>query len=60
MKIQGFLHAEDSSLTGLDRMVGLEAFYTAVDGGSIRKSLINVDDLTQTTDDVSLCSNSYP
>jgi hypothetical protein len=27
-------------------------FYTTVGGGSIRKYLINVDDLTQTTDDV--------
>jgi hypothetical protein len=27
-------------------------FYTAVDGGSIRKYPINVDDLTQITDEV--------
>jgi WD40 repeat protein len=36
-----------------------KSFYTAVDGGSIRKYPINVDDLTQITDDVFTLKQSH-
>lgn len=57
MKIQVLSKTEASSLPGVDGMVaGIccddRNFYTAVDGGSIRKFPFNVDDLAQTSDDV--------
>jgi intraflagellar transport protein 80 len=57
MKVQVLPRAEVSSLTGIDGMVvaagsDRKHFYTAIDGACIRKYPINVDDLTQTTDDV--------
>ena len=57
MKIQVLSKSEASSLQGVDGMVaGIcyddKNFYTAADGGAIRKFPFNVDDLAQTSDDV--------
>jgi intraflagellar transport protein 80 len=64
MKVQVLSQAEVSSLTGVDGMVvaacsDWKHFYTAVDGGSIRKYPINVDDLTETADDVFTLKQSH-
>jgi intraflagellar transport protein 80 len=57
MKVQVLSQAEVSSLTSINGMIIAACldgkhFYTAVDGGSIQKYPINVNDITQTTDDV--------
>jgi hypothetical protein len=57
MPVQLLSQAEISSLTSIGWMAVVacsdgKQFYTAVDGGSIRKYPINVDDHTQTSDDV--------
>jgi hypothetical protein len=60
----GSFESEASSFTGTDGMVTAlccdgKNFYTAVTGGAIRKYPLNVDDLTQTSDDVFTLEDSH-
>ncbi|KAH0791698.1 intraflagellar transport protein [Histomonas meleagridis] len=64
MKIQVLSKTDASSLTGLNGMVAAlchddKYFYSAVDGGAIRKYLMNSDDLPQTSDDIFTLKKSH-
>jgi intraflagellar transport protein 80 len=64
MKLQVLSKADASSLPGVDGMVSAiccddKNFYTAVDGGVIRKFPFSTDDLSQTTEDVFTLKQSH-
>lgn len=64
MKVQVLSKCEASSMTGVEGMVTAlcrddKNFYTAVDGGSIRKFPFTSDDLGQTSDDIFKTKNSH-
>jgi sugar lactone lactonase YvrE len=64
MKLQVLSKTAASTLSGVDGIVTSiccddKHFYTAVDGGAIRRYPFHVDDLTQTSDDVFTMKQSH-
>ena len=64
MKIKSLSKTEASKLPGVEGMVTSiclddKNFYTAVDGGAIRKYPINGDDITNNDDDVFVLKQSH-